>query len=135
MNTADRSIALVDSALRRRFGFFEFDPTEEPVGGVLGRWLSGNDLDPEPAALLRALNQAIDDSEFSIGPSYFMTRDGREPELESVWRHAIIPLLEERYYGSRRDVRGEFGLEALRRSTSEQADIPAEDGSPGTPQP
>ncbi len=122
MNTADRSIALVDGALRRRFNFVEFDPTQEPIAKVLGSWLARNGLDPEPAALLNALNQAIDDNEFSIGPSYFITPDGTEPDLESVWRHAIVPLLEERYYGSRRDVEGEFGLDALRRIAAKDAD-------------
>ena len=39
MNTADRSIALVDAALRRRFYFVPFIPTAEPVKDVLGKWL------------------------------------------------------------------------------------------------
>lgn len=123
MNTADRSIALIDGALRRRFKFVEFNPTKKPIDKVLSLWLERNELDPEPAALLDALNRAIDDGDFSVGPSYFITADGTDPDLKSVWSHEILPLLEERYYGSRREVQREFGLDALRKKTADDADL------------
>jgi 5-methylcytosine-specific restriction protein B len=110
MNTADRSIALVDSALRRRFYFMGLIPTREPIDRVLDGWLEAHGLDPEPAALLSELNRAIDDEDFSIGPSYFMTSDGTAPNLERIWTHAVMPLLEEQYYGTGRDLESEFGL-------------------------
>lgn len=115
MNTADRSIALVDSALRRRFYFVPFLPTEEPIRDVLRKWLAANGLDPEPATLLERLNEAIDAGEFSIGPSYFIAGRNRDRiDLDRVWRYAIRPLLEEHFYGTGRDIDGEFGWDALR---------------------
>lgn len=127
MNTADRSIALVDTALRRRFYFLGLIPTREPVAKVLEQWLASHGLAPEPAALLQELNQAIADEEFSIGPSYFMTRDGSAPDLERVWDHAILPLLEERFYGTGRDLEGEFGLNAIRKKVAAAADATGEE--------
>jgi AAA domain (dynein-related subfamily) len=115
MNTADRSIALVDTALRRRFYFVPFLPTEEPVKSVLRKWLRRERLDEEPALLLERLNEAIGAGEFAIGPSYFIAgRNGSTIDLERVWRFAIGPLLDEHFYGTGRDIDAEFGWDALR---------------------
>ncbi|MGW7355484.1 DUF4357 domain-containing protein [Streptomyces sp. NPDC054802] len=116
MNTADRSIALVDAAMRRRFAFVELSPRAEPTAGLLARWLKREGRDLEPAHLLDALNARIDDSDFAIGPSYLMKpgvyRDGG---LERTWRTKILPLLEEHHYGEGLDVVARYGLAALRR--------------------
>jgi 5-methylcytosine-specific restriction enzyme B len=120
MNTADRSIALIDSALRRRFYFVPFLPREQPIRDVLSSWLAANGHGQEPAELLAELNKALVqsgavDDEFAIGPSYFMPRQG-EPDVDRVWRHAILPLLEERFYGRKKpaEIEQEFGLAAIR---------------------
>ena len=123
MNTADRSIALVDSALRRRFAFTGLIPTKDPVRGVLAAWLAARGHDPEPADLLRELNAMIDDDDLAIGPSYFMPKDESAPHLERVWEHAILPLLAERYYGTDdHDPTERFGLEVLRKQIADAAD-------------
>lgn len=121
MNTADRSIALVDSALRRRFRFLELSPTKPPVDSVLERWLGAHDHDPTAAVLLRALNEAIDDEDFSIGPSYFMLRDGTVPDLDLLWATEIMPLLRERYYGTRKELE-RFELDSLRKRLDADVD-------------
>jgi len=124
MNTADRSIALVDSALRRRFYFVGFLPTEEPLRSVLRRWLEGRGYNAEAANYLELLNDALahsagGDEELAIGPSYFITRDGA-PDLDRIWRHAIAPLLEERFFGARRaaEIERDFSPSALLRGES-----------------
>ncbi|MGW1716635.1 DUF4357 domain-containing protein [Streptomyces sp. NPDC002156] len=117
MNTADRSIALVDAAMRRRFAFVELSPRVEPTSGLLERWLEGEKKDTEPADLLDALNARIDDVDFRVGPSYLM-KPGvyREGGLERTWRTKILPLLEEHHYGEGVDIEKRYGLEALRAS-------------------
>ena len=133
MNTADRSIALVDAALRRRFYFVPFAPEESPFCDVLRKWLAKHGLGNEPALLMDALNQAIADHEIAIGPSYFMGQDGTVPDLERVWKYAIMPLLEEHFYGTGRNVSVEFGLAALaKRVHPPEQDLPEE--PPSTPE-
>ncbi|MFC8369906.1 DUF4357 domain-containing protein [Streptomyces sp. NPDC057239] len=117
MNTADRSIALVDAAMRRRFAFVELSPRTEPTSGLLRRWLEREGRGTEPADLLGALNSRIDDPDFRIGPSYLMKKGVyREGGLERTWRTKILPLLEEHHYGEGVDVGKRYGLAALRES-------------------
>jgi hypothetical protein len=116
MNTADRSIALVDAAMRRRFAFLPLHPADPPTSGVLRSWLAARELPPGAADLLDELNRRIDDSDFQIGPSYFMRDAVHEPGgLDRVWRTAILPLLEEHHYGemSRDEIAKRYGLEAV----------------------
>ena len=115
MNTADRSIALVDAAMRRRFAFVELSPAVEPTKRLLHRWLEREGRDPEPALLLDALNARIEDPDFKIGPSYLM-KPGifRAGGLDRAWRTKILPLLEEHHYGEGVDVERRYGLSTLR---------------------
>ncbi|WP_406399090.1 DUF4357 domain-containing protein [Streptomyces sp. NBC_00879] len=119
MNTADRSIALVDAAMRRRFAFVELSPRLEPTSGLLRRWLAEQGKGSEPADLLDALNSRIDEPDFRIGPSYLMKKGVyRTGGLERTWRTKILPLLEEHHYGEGVDIEKRYGLAALRESLS-----------------
>ena len=114
MNTADRSIALVDLALRRRFNFVEFHPDEEPVKGVLRRWLKEKVPDMERVADIvdRANEKLRDDRHAAIGPSYFMKGDLDEDAVRRIWKHSVLPYIEELLFGQG-DRLGEFDLEEL----------------------
>ena len=100
MNTADRSIALVDLALRRRFYFVDFHPDKEPIKGLLLRWLSDNvpEMDWVADVVDRA-NQKLRDRHAAIGPSYFMKSHLDDDAVESIWQHSILPYVEERLFG------------------------------------
>jgi 5-methylcytosine-specific restriction protein B len=133
MNTADRSIALLDAAMRRRFSFVELHPDEAPVSGVLARWLAASGFDDDRAQLLAALNAAIDDQDrdLRIGPSYLMRQEANTDKgLARVWRYDIMPLLEEHYYGrgTRTELNARFGLDALRESLVTTSGAPTTDG-------
>ncbi|MYD69291.1 MAG: AAA domain-containing protein [Acidobacteria bacterium] len=96
MNTADRSIALVDLALRRRFAFVDFSTSEEPVKGLLRRWLQANNLgDMEWVAdVVERANEKLDDQHAAIGPSYFMRTDLDDAAVERIWKHNVSPYIE-----------------------------------------
>jgi 5-methylcytosine-specific restriction enzyme B len=115
MNTADRSIARIDTAMRRRFAFIELDPRIPPVRGLLARWLESGKLPNEPALLLDLLNSRLADADAAIGPSYLMKRSiyDREDGLDRVWQYEIMPLLEDLFYGQR-DLAEQYGLASLR---------------------
>jgi 5-methylcytosine-specific restriction enzyme B len=119
MNTADRSIARVDAAMRRRFAFVEMHPRVPPVRGLLARWLDREGLPDDAAQLLDELNQRIEDSDAAIGPSYLMRKAiyERVDGLDRVWQHDIMPLLEDLFYGQR-DLPERYGLASLRKTIS-----------------
>ena len=130
MNTADRSIALVDLALRRRFYFVEFHPDDEPVKGVLRRWLQANHPDMEWVAdvVERANDLLKDDRHAAIGPSYLMKDDLDEDMVERIWKHSVLPYIEERRFGGD-EVSDDFDLEKLKGSI--KAGGGTEDGEDG----
>jgi MoxR-like ATPase len=96
MNTADRSIALVDHALRRRFSFLRLNPDFE----VLRKHLDKYGLPAESLVdVLAEINKAIADQNFSVGISYFMKdMENLRENLPDIWRGEIEPYLEEYFY-------------------------------------
>ena len=120
MNTADRSIALVDLALRRRFHFVEFHPDQPPVRGLLRRWLEKNAPDMTWVAdVVDRANAKLDDRQAAVGPSYFMKPDLDDETVRLIWKHNVLPYLEERLAGEHDRLR-DFDLDRLRRAAEEK---------------
>lgn len=116
MNTIDRSISTVDAAVRRRFAFVELHPSEEPVKGLLRRWLAQEKLDQQHANLLDTINDEIADWDLKLAPSYFMRREVFDDGgLARTWRTSILPLLEEHFGDNHVDVRARFSFDAISR--------------------
>ena len=96
MNTADRSIALLDHALRRRFAFIALQPDY----GVLRRFhahhATGFPIEPL-IDLLRRVNSEIGDAHYAIGHSFFL-RTTLADELPDIWQLEIEPYLEEYFF-------------------------------------
>jgi 5-methylcytosine-specific restriction protein B len=96
MNTADRSIALVDHALRRRFSFIHLATDYD----VLRSHLEKHSLDADSLIkALRAVNAAIDNRNYEVGISFFL-KDGAalQANLKDIWEGEIEPYLEEYFY-------------------------------------
>lgn len=98
MNTADRSLALIDHALRRRFAFIRLDPHYETLDGALeGSVLKAAEL----RTLLGEINEAIGDRNLHIGISYFMRpglKDDPKAAMPLIWRMEIEPMLDEVFF-------------------------------------
>lgn len=96
MNTADRSIALMDTALRRRFVFVEMMPELKPLENLE---VLGIKIDE----MLKVLNSRIEvlyDREHTLGHAFFMDlwKDNSIEKLASIFENNIIPLLQEYFY-------------------------------------
>ncbi len=130
MNTADRSIALVDLALRRRFYFVEFHPDDEPVRSVLRKWLTNKAPAMEWVAdVVEDVNEKLEeDRHAAIGPSYFMKEGLDRAGVERVWKHSVIPYVEECLFGDN-DKIAQFDLEMLRGEVRAGDDPQTDDGA------
>ena len=95
MNTADRSIALMDTALRRRFHFEEMMPNTE----LLDFEVEGINI----KAMIDVINQRIEylyDRDHMIGHAYFINLEDNPSikELDNIFKNKVIPLLQEYFY-------------------------------------
>ena len=116
MNTTDRSIALIDAALRRRFYFVPFFPDKRPVSGVLRKWLARHKSGMEWVAdVVDEANRKMGARHAAIGPSYFMRDNLSDEWMELIWEHAIMPYLAERFYGDE-DRLTEYDLKKLQEA-------------------
>lgn len=96
MNTADRSIALMDTALRRRFEFVEMMPEYDKLNKINIEGINMGEM-------LKTINERIEylyDRDHTIGHAYFMSlKDGADiSELALIFKNKILPLLQEYFY-------------------------------------
>ncbi|MCT7518724.1 DUF4357 domain-containing protein [Aliarcobacter cryaerophilus] len=107
MNTADRSIALMDTALRRRFHFEEMMPNSSLLKNLVVDEIKIDNL-------LETINKRVEylyDRDHTIGHAYFMSLENfanevdKKAELENIFRNKIIPLLQEYFYDDWEKVR------------------------------
>ncbi len=132
MNTADRSIALVDLALRRRFAFVEFDPYEPPIGDVLDRWMKTWESASVAwlVELVRHTNEKLQGyNAAAVGSSYFMNGNGLDEEgVRRIWKHEVLPYIMEQFFGDDKKKK-EFQLKSLKESMNQNSNNVAEDAA------
>lgn len=126
MNTADRSIATVDAALRRRFHFVPFVPDDQkdnPISGLLARWLTEKNEPSWVAGLVDGVNQRLrremGGNHLLLGPSYFMQPGLDRDSLALIWKYRIEPLIDDLFFGDERAKA--FGFEAIWKEFGERA--------------
>lgn len=103
MNTADRSIALMDTALRRRFSFVEMMPESGILLEMGAGVITADGVELNVARMLDVINERIVclyDREHTIGHAYFM-KLAKDPTIETlagIFEKNVIPLLQEYFY-------------------------------------
>ena len=118
MNTADKSISLLDSALRRRFSFTEMLPDSS----LIKEKISIKDIDVEE--LFKTVNSRIEfliDKDHTVGHSYFLKiKDNQTIEaLALIFKNEIIPLLNEYFYGDFEKIQLVLGDNKGRKSNND----------------
>lgn len=94
MNTADRSIALVDHALRRRFAFLRLGPNYE----ILKHYHQQTGFNVTPLiAVLGRLNRQIGDPHYEVGITFFLQEDLAD-QIADIWQMEVEPYLEEYFF-------------------------------------
>ena len=115
MNTADRSIALVDFALRRRFAFLGL----EPDWTVLRRNFTASGVDADTLVeVLDDVNEEIGNQNYEVGHTYFIGDSvQRRADVRNVWELEIVPYLEE-YFVDQQDKVEQFEWDSITDSAS-----------------
>ncbi len=121
MNTADRSVEAIDTALRRRFSFVEMMPKPELLDGIN---CTINGKSRTLKELLEIINKRIvvlKDREHQIGHSYFMKWNAPTTiavdDLTSIFKNNIVPLLQEYFYGNYQNIGLVLGDEFVKKET------------------
>ncbi|MDB9514589.1 AAA family ATPase [Kamptonema animale CS-326] len=100
MNTADRSIALVDNALRRRFAFIPIYPNYELLQNYHNRQETSFPVE-RLIDILKKVNQAINNKHYELGISFFLTKTLAE-DIHDIWQMEIEPYLEEYFFDNQK---------------------------------
>lgn len=129
MNTADRSISLMDTALRRRFEFVEMMPDED----LLDKVVVEEDINIHE--MLKIMNRRIEalyDREHTLGHAFFMplNNDGKATinQLESIFKNKIIPLLQEYFYEDYEKIMLVLGINTQNTDDSKFISVKSNDG-------
>ena len=137
MNTADRSIALIDAAMRRRFHFVPFFPEREPTKSLLRKWTDEHAPEQEwVVGLVSAVNAELEKElggdHLQLGPSHFMKTALSLGGFERVWKYNIEPFIEDQLFG-KPDRIERFRMEAvLRRHGPAESDLERDFAPPET---
>ncbi|MFD9504804.1 McrB family protein [Streptomyces sp. NPDC060035] len=139
MNTVDRTVALMDAAMRRRFSFMELHPDVPPLTGLLSRWLDANEHPQDAALLLDELNRRIaegpaTDRDFRVGHSYLMQSMAHSSPraVDLIWRTQVLPLLTEYHWGDGTEIEETYGLPGIREHLGLNPGEQEETGRPGS---
>lgn len=126
MNTADRSITSLDTALRRRFEFVEMMPESSKLSEIKVLQ-EGSETEINLSTILEIINKRIEflyDREKTIGHAFFLKDEEQTSlditELKSIFQNKIIPLLQEYFYNDYAQIRAVLNCNAMIEKSEEK---------------